>query len=213
MQAKGFTLLEVLVAVALTAIMGVIAYGFLNSAIDAQRGYSLSAKRLDEVNLFFSLLSRDLLHVVNREITNEYGEKEAPLAGGLHSQYVLTLSRSGYPNPRNLPRSELQRIAYGLNDTSIERVAWQALDRVDSEDAYKAIALEGVERFEIRFIRSSDVIVDRDDVAKDWLNAWGAMGQLANSEVPSGLPAAIEVLVELQNFGEVRRLFSLEGAS
>lgn len=205
----GFTLLEVLIAVALTAVAGVMAYTFLNGAIDAHSQHAEKAKRLDEINLFFSLLSRDMMHCVDRQIRNEFNEPEHALQGGLESEYLLTFTRGGWPNPRELPRSELQRVAYGLNDTRIERVAWPVLDRVDSENVYKAVALEGVDNLAFRFLRAQDVVVDDDLVGRDWRNSWPSNNSQIADPSPPGLPAAVEITLQLQGWGEVQRVFAL----
>lgn len=205
---KGFSLLEVLIAVALTAIAGVIAYGFLNSAMSAYTGHSEKAKRLNEINLFFSMLSRDITHAIDRPIRDEYGEKEAAMVGGINAEYLLSLTRGGWPNPRELPRSELQRIAYGLNDTRLERITWPVLDRVSSDNVLKTTALSGVDNVAIRFLRAENVIVDDEEIAKDWQESWP---QEQTTTALAEMPAAIEITLELQGWGEVRRLYALGG--
>ncbi|MFK8018320.1 MAG: type II secretion system minor pseudopilin GspJ [Pseudomonadales bacterium] len=206
--ARGFTLLEVLIAVALTALVGVIAYGFLDSAMRSYEGHSVKAKRLNEINLFFSMLSRDIVHAIDRPIRDENGETEDAMEGGFDSQYLLALTRGGWPNPRELPRSDLQRIAYGLNDTRIERIAWPVLDRVDSENVFKSIALEGVNNVVFRFLMADDVIIDDDQVSRDWQESWPVNIQ---GQQGAGLPKAVEVTVDLEGWGELRRLYALDG--
>ncbi len=207
---KGFSLLEVLIAVALTAVAGVIAYGFLNSAMGAYTGHSEKAKRLNEINLFFSMLSRDITHAIDRPIRDEYGEQEAAMVGGINAEYLLSLSRGGWPNPRELPRSELQRIAYGLNDTRLERIVWPMLDRVSSDNVLKTTALSGVNNVAIRFLREDNIVVDDDDIARDWQDTWPEDPSAASL---AELPAALEITLELEGWGEVRRLYALgEGA-
>lgn len=208
---RGFTLLEVLIAVALTALVGVIAYGFLNSAINAYSGHAQNAKRLDEVNLFFSMLSRDVSQAVERGIRDESDERQPALEGGLNSQYLLSLTRGGWPNPRELPRSDLQRIAYGLNEDRLERITWPVLDRVNSDNVFKSVALEGVTNVAVRFLTADKVLIDDDRVASDWEESWPPNSNQGNAVANNaGMPAGIEVTIELEGWGELRRMFALE---
>jgi len=205
----GFTLIEVLIAIGLTALVGVIAYGFLNSSIDAYSTHSDRANRLDEINLFFTRLGRDVLHTVDRSIVDEFNEPKDAMEGGFNTEYLLSLTRGGWPNPRELPRSSLQRVAYGLNDTRIERVVWPVLDRVDSDTVYKSVALEGVNNVIFRFLRKDAITTDSDDITNDWEDSWPVNRNSAQSSGSAPLPAAVEVTLELQDWGEVTRLFAV----
>ncbi|MGI9288374.1 MAG: type II secretion system minor pseudopilin GspJ, partial [Pseudomonadales bacterium] len=150
-RARGFTLIEVLVASAITALIGIIAYGFLGSALDAQASQQSQADRLNEINLFFVVLARDVRQAVDRNIRDEFGDTEPAVVGGLGSEYLLSLTRGGWYNPRAVARSSLQRVAYGLNDEQeIERVAWHMLDRASEQNVYRAVVLGAVEEVYFR---------------------------------------------------------------
>lgn len=206
---SGFTLVEVLIAVGLTALVGVISYSFLNTAIDAYSTHAERAKRLDQINLFFTRLGRDMLHTVNRPIYDEFNDEKAALEGGFSAEYLLSLSRGGWPNPREMPRSSLQRVAYGLNDTRIERVVWPVLDRVDSENVYKSVALDGVNNVVFRFLKEQAISLDNDEISNDWEDSWPLT---VNGEPGAGLPVAMEVTLDLEGWGEVRRIFAVSAA-
>lgn len=210
MRARGFTLIEVLVASALTALIGIIAYGFLGSALDAQASQQEQADRLNEINLFFTALARDVRQAVDRKIRDEFGEEESALIGGTGSPYLLSLTRGGWYNPRAVARSSLQRVAYGLNDEQdIERVAWHMLDRASDQHVYKAVALSAVEEVYLRFLSQDDIRVDPDDIGKKWHESWPRQDLQSRNSSAEPLPAAIEVTLNLQDLGEVRRIFAL----
>ncbi len=208
---RGFTLIEVLVASAITAIIGIIAYGFLGSALDAQGSQQQQADRLNELNLFFVALARDVRQVVNRPIRTEFGtESEPAVFGGPGTEYLLSLTRGGWYNPRGAARSSLQRVAYGLNEEQeIQRVAWYMLDRASDQNVYKAVALTGVEEVFFRFLEQKQVRVDDDEVAKEWSDSWppGSF-QPQPGQTYNELPVAIEITLTLQDLGEVRRIFA-----
>ncbi len=207
---RGFTLIEVLVASALTALIGVIAYGFLSTALDAQASQQAQADRLNEINLFFTALARDIRQAVDREIRDELGETEAAVLGGTGTEYLLSLTRGGWYNPRAVVRSSLQRVAYGLNDEQqVERVAWHMLDRASEQNVYKAVVLSAVEEIYFRFLAREEVRVDPDDVGKTWRERWPVEDVPLGSQTDQPLPVAIEITLTLQDLGEIRRIFAL----
>ncbi len=210
-RTRGFTLIEVLVASAITALIGIIAYGFLGSALDAQASQQRQADRLNELNLFFVALARDVRQAVNRPIRDEFGETQSAVLGGPGSEYLLSVTRGGWYNPRAVARSSLQRVAYGLNDEQeIERVAWHMLDRASDQNVYKAVALTGVEEVYFRFLDEAQVRLDDDEIAKEWSETWPpASAQVQPGGVYDKLPVAIEITLTLQDLGEVRRLYAL----
>ncbi len=211
-RTRGFTLIEVLVASAITAIIGIIAYGFLSSALDAQVSQQQQADRLNELNLFFVALARDVRQAVNRPIRTEFGEElESAVLGGPGTEYLLSLTRGGWYNPRAVVRSSLQRVAYGLNEKQeIERVAWHMLDRASGQNVYKAVALTGVEGVFFRFLEQDQVRVDDDEIAKEWSESWPPESfQPQPGQTYEELPVAIEITLTLEDLGEVRRIYAL----
>ena len=68
---------------------------------------------------------------------------------------AIEFSRTGWRNPLNLPRSEVQRVGYLLQDNKLLRAYWPVLDRAqDSEPAYQTL-LENVERVEFYALDSA----------------------------------------------------------
>jgi general secretion pathway protein J len=196
-----------------------MAYAFLNSAMGAFDTHRAQAQRLDEINLFFTLISRDIGHVVDRPVRDEYGEQEPAVLGGSGQQYLLTLTRGGRLNPRYVQRSDLQRIAYLLEDDILYRAAWPMLDRGASDNSdeggnFRAAVLHRVIAISVHFLRAEDVQNDDREVGKQWQDSWplrdfgtGGISQQTQSKAP--LPVAVEVRLELEDMGEFSRLFAL----
>jgi general secretion pathway protein J len=81
--ASGFTLVEVLVAMAITALISVMAYTGLSSALSGAESMRAAATRAHEINQALSMLSRDLRQVVNRPVVDELGQLSPAFSGGL----------------------------------------------------------------------------------------------------------------------------------
>ena len=206
----GFTLVEVLVAMAITALISVVAYGALSSALSGADSVRSAMVRSQEINQTLTLLSRDIRQVVNRSIIDEFDQRAPALSGGALSRYALTLTRAGWHNSTGAPRSTLQRVSWWIEDDVLWRAHFPVLDRTSGTEAIETAMLTEVERFEVRFLPTiSDVKSDRDDVIDDrnWRDNWILDVSQPGLELPT--PAAIEIVLQLARLGEVRRLYVL----
>ena len=125
----GFTLLELLVAVAVFAILSAMAYGGLRNVIDNSRQTESAMQRLQQVQLAMLNLSRDFTQLSLRSIRDEYGNSTNYLLSGQGSDIIIEFTRGGRRNPAELLRSHLQRVAYKLEENTLSRLHWPHLDR------------------------------------------------------------------------------------
>ena len=65
LASQGFTLVEVLIAMAITAMVAVIAYGGLSAALSGAESLRAAVSRSHDIHQTLGLLSRDLRQVVN----------------------------------------------------------------------------------------------------------------------------------------------------
>lgn len=142
----GFTLLEILVALLVFAIIGVISSQLMSQTIRSNEILREHGNRLAEIHRAMQILQRDVMQLAQRPIRDQYGDPLANLmigAGG-----AIEFSRNGWRNPLSLPRTEVQRVAYVVHDETLMRGYWAVLDRAqDSEPNYQTL-LEGVEQAE-----------------------------------------------------------------
>lgn len=196
MASRGFTLIELLVALSIFAVVSVMAYGGLRLLVDNRERVTASADRLGEIQRAFSILERDLQQTVARGIRDPFGDpRHAMLSGDLAA---LEFTRAGRSNPLGLVRSELQRIGYRVDadESELVRMAWQVLDQAQEPPLSEQRLLSGVEELTLRFFQEED----------EWVEVWPPAGQPPES---SALPRAVEITVTLEDYGELRRLFSL----
>jgi general secretion pathway protein J len=208
--ASGFTLVEVLVAMAITALISMMAYTALSSALSGAESMRAAATRAHEINQALSMLSRDLRQVVNRPVVDEFGQLSPALSGGELAPDALVLTRAGWHNSTGAPRSALQRVRWWLEDDQLWRGYFPVLDRTAGTEAVETTVLNDIARFEVRFLPSLSVIQsDRNDVIdrRNWQDNW-----IADLSRPGQLPkppAAVEVVMEVVGLGEVRRTYVL----
>ena len=208
--ARGFTLVEVLIAMAITTLISVVAYTGLSSALSGAESLRSASGRAHDINQTLAMLSRDLRQVVNRPVVDEFGQVVPALMGGEMAREPLALTRAGWHNSTGAPRSNLQRVRWWLEDERLWRGYFPVLDRTAGTEPVETAILEGVERFELRFLPTlSAVESDRNDVIdrRNWRDSW--IADLSQPGQMPSPPAAVEVLMEVSGLGELRRTYVL----
>ncbi len=209
MRQKGFTLIEVLLAMAITAFVALIAYNGLTVAANGAERHQQQAEQMAALQLALSILERDIRDSVMRGITDEYGDPQAAMLGGNQQSYPLQLTRSGWHNPLEQRRAALQRVRYVLENEALWRESWLVLDRVNEEEGQqKTLLLSGVESLELRFLDSNSAAAEQSDIGGEWIEDWPPQGGVLDS-----LPLAIELQLELETAGQIRRVIAIASAS
>ena len=196
----GMTLIEILVAMSVFAILAALAYGGLNTVLDTREVVAGEADRLAEMQRSFARLGRDFEQAAPRNIRDVHGDSQPAMqSGGEVDEETQILAEFTLGGKRLLPgqqRSRLQRVAYAIKGNTLLRMNWSVLDRAQDSKPYITEILSGVESVEIQFL----------DDAGQWLGNWPADGQLSQ-----GLPLAVELRFDIENWGELRRVFKVAG--
>jgi len=205
---SGFTLVEVLIAMAITAFVSVLSYQTLSTALAGIESARTESERLHEINRAFTVLSRDVRQMTNRPVRDEFGQMASAVSGGELARDPLRLTRSGWHNSTGAPRSTLQRVAYRLEEDKLLRLSYPVLDRTTAIEPTETVLIDGVEVFELRFLPSVNALeVDRNQVIdrRFWQENWVADVGFTDKIIDP--PAAIEVRVILSDWGELERLY------
>lgn len=210
-RSRGFTLVEVLIALGITAFVSVIAYTSLSTVITGVESTRETIRRVVEVNRAWSIISRDLRQFVPRPVRDEFGEEEPAMVGGPAARFALSFTRTGWHNPADHPRSHLQRVNYRLQDDALWRDTYAVLDRAGDTEPREVVLLEGVEQLQLLFLGSLDALdaatdtttIDTRNWAENWVPDTSQPGQALAP------PLAIEVRLQLADWGEMRRIYAL----
>lgn len=184
---SGFTVIELLVAMSISAIIAVLAYQSIAQV--TQVTTRMDAKTADFAALQRAVwwMEQDFSQLTPRTVQDELGTN---LPAYLVQPGRLEMTRIAlYPSPYGI--SGLVRVGYQVEDKHLYRLVWPVLDRAPNTEPQKIDILSGVTQFEIRQLNA----------AKTWQNNWPEEGQSALE-----LPGLVEIRFNYEGFGEVRRL-------
>ena len=143
---SGFTLMEILVALFIFAVVGLISAQLLGRTVNAYELLDDRGQRLGQIHRAMLVVERDMLQFRNRPIRMAQGEPLPALMIG--DEGALSMTRGGWRNPLQRPRSELQRVGYRIQDEKLVRAYWSVLDRRGDQEPISQTLLEGVEELE-----------------------------------------------------------------
>lgn len=204
-RGSGFTLIEVLIALSITVLIATLSFTSLTVVLDSVESVRKIRVEITEVNRLWSLLSRDLRHIVARPVRNEFGDPEPSFWGGAEEDSTIHFTRVGWHNPNNSTRSNMQRVSYRLEDDTLWRDSYPVLDRTSETKVQSVALLEGVLAFEMAFLPQGSQVSLQGVDTEDWAEDWNA-GVDAADGAP---PRAVEMRLELEGWGELRRLYEL----
>lgn len=209
---RGFTLLEVLLAMAITGLVAVMAYSGLSAAIGAAESHGAMVQRLGEIETAVNWVVRDLRQGVDRPILDGRDELQPSIIGTeLHDQ-LLELTHNGWDNPRGQPRASLQRVRYRLDpDGNLWRDHWLVLDRLNDEDAVQEIKLlSGVVRFKAQFLQvqgdKATGPASSSPLGGEWVDTWPV------DKNSTDMPIAVQFDLEIEGIGVIHRVVGLSNA-
>ncbi|MDM7862076.1 type II secretion system minor pseudopilin GspJ [Alteromonas sp. ASW11-36] len=197
-RTRGFTLLEILIAIAIFAMIGVASSALLSRMIDANDVSDERFAELEKLQRALLIIERDLLQAVPRPARVEGDLQESVMIGGVGADSDadgIAFVRTGWHNPQlMLPRSNLQLVAYRLQDNRLERVYGNFVDNVIGYEPKVRVLLEGVEDFQVEFFVKREGAPESE---RDWNENYNG----------SVLPRAVALIITTQAFGEIRREF------
>ena len=195
---EGFTLLELLVALAIFGLLAAMSYSGLQAVLEQQSYTEQAADRLGALQKLYLIMQRDIEQIVPRTVRDEFGDVQLPLVGS----NVLQFTRGGWRNPAGRQRSTLQRVGYAFDDEQLVRYTWAVLDRAQDSEALQQPLVEDVEGMQLRYLDSNN----------EWREQWPD-AQVDRDAVPGELsqmmPKAIEVTIVHNTLGPLVWLFQL----
>lgn len=229
---KAFTLLEVMISISITALIGIASTNLLSNIIESKTVTDQRSEQLITLQRFNQFISRDIQQIINRSIRDEYGDEQAAVIID-DGDYLAQWTRLGW---RNSPiaedlRAEIQRVAfqiYDINDTECEaaklrleswgkfepagyclvRFFWPVLDRSSDTEPRTQILLDLVDEIEIELLAITEPVTDSEIALppeQNWYTQWPNIQVGDTKEIPS----AMRWRITLPKVGQIERLWLL----
>ncbi len=194
--------MEVLVALVIMAIIALLASQAFHTASVGASATREAMDRMARIDRAFVLMETDLRNALPKWVQQELGSPLPPVYVTRSQDYWLTVLRGGMDNPLFQPRTEEVRIGYRWIEQTLWRDTWYNPAQSDQQDARQQKLLTGVTDLRVRVLPPNATSL----AAGPWLDAWPQNASPTNQQP---LPLAVEVTLELEDLGEVMRLFSL----
>lgn len=205
--ARGFTLLELLVAISIFAIVSAMAYGALTQMLRSRdqveternfwRALAVTFWRIND-DLGQARL-RDVRDVDGARVPSFRGQPVDPRATALPS---LEFTRGGVDAFDVGARSDLQRVAYRVVDGKLERLTWPVLDRAPDTKPVASALIGDIK--DVEFVFYAD--------AKQRFPVWPVPTQGGvTTPAQDTLPRAVEITITFAHRGSFSRLFLVGG--
>ena len=194
-KCKGFTLLELMLAISIFAVVSLLTMGGLSNVLDTRSHTDQHLNRLSQLQMVFVIFSREIQQIAKRSVRDEYGAYLAPLnsetSEGLKG---IEFTHNGRFTLGGQVR--LQRVAYYHEDNKLIKKIWRVLDRVEDTKPVKQVVLDDID--ELRF----DYFIQSEDAqGGEWRDDW--------SEADDVQPQAVKLMITSADFGEIYRIFEI----
>jgi general secretion pathway protein J len=198
---RGFTLLEILVAIAIFAIVGTMAMVGYNELVSQSERIEMGAGRTRAVQSTIMRMSQDFATLEPRPVRQSMGQAMDPaLRAAPSTDELLELTHSGWSNPAGVPRPTLQRVSYRLDEGKLYRDYWPVLDRTMNVEPISVMLLDEVKAISIRYMGQD----------REWKEQWPPLGY-SGPNATVVLPLAVEINIELNDWGKLQRVVEVSG--
>ncbi len=191
---QGFTLLEMLAAIAIFSIISLSAWQIFQGVMTAHDVVLDKNERLRQLQYTLLLIDQDLQQIADRGVRIDDQVTQQSLFSNTQmldsEDEALALVRYGWHNPdQRLPRPQLQRVFYRLQDNRLERLYHHVLDPTSiNVEPITQILLSDVNSLKFRFYKD---------------------GQWYESLSGPTLPEGIAIEFEMNDFGRIERRYIL----
>ena len=189
-QHKGFTLIEILVALAIFAVIGVVAASCLHQMIAYRTRLTTQANQWRTLAIARLLIQKDFTNAINLN-QQDVGGALLPIFNGQSDK--ITLTRWNHVTAAFIKNSPLfVGVSYHINDKNLMR-ATVGVDGKKIEN----ILLENVEQLKLYYLNPS----------KLWVQQWSANGspnERLQSTSVSQLPQAIRIIMKIKGIGTIQ---------
>ncbi|BCL75627.1 type II secretion system protein J [Jeongeupia sp. HS-3] len=189
----GFTLLELLVALAIFSVIALVAWRGLDAVATTKLRLDAEAQSWRDLSLVFDRLGDDVGQSVNRPWRDGSGQAQPAFIGRSDD---LARTKPALEFIRFARDRDPQRVAYRLQDGKLELLLWDSLDPAPTEQPMVLPLLNDIAQFVPTFLDGSNA----------WQPRWPAG---ASTPAAATLPRAVKITLARNGSAPIERVFAL----
>ncbi len=180
---RGFTLVEILVALFIFTILSMLLVSALRNVMNTQSHTEARAQQLSQLQMALLMTSRDVEQAIDRPITNAQGKQEDAFIGTPHD---FTFTHMG--GAPVVP----QRSGYAWHTQGYWRKTWPAPDQADGIAAHERLLMPDVVDAKFEYL----------DQSGHFQANWPSHAQRA-----AAVPRAISLTLTIADWGTVTQVY------
>ncbi len=193
MNIKGYTLVEVIIALAIFAILGTLSVGLLSRAFETKAKLAAQINPISEVQLAATRISQDAAQIVARGV-RDHDMKKIPAF--IASAKSIEFTRGGFVKlDEKAPQSTLRRVALSCEHHQLVRKTWPELDGFSRDKPQKQILLSNLDKCGFSFTSTRHT----------WSDEWRGGEQ--------SLPSSFKLYLNIKELGETAFIFGVPGGA
>ena len=190
---RGFTLIEIMIALFIFAIISVIISYGLHNVLAAKQKISQTEQRLNQLQFTVILMQQDISQLVDYLSANSHNTASTN-GNNTHFQFVTTDNE----NPLGLEqRSNLMQVTYRWKNHQLIRIIAFNFDTNNKPHTVSRVLLPNVTQFKFRYLSKTGFI-----------DTWPPPNQLSMAP-----PQAVQVTFTIPGWGTMSQLFRIRGTT
>ncbi|MBK6660884.1 MAG: type II secretion system minor pseudopilin GspJ [Proteobacteria bacterium] len=194
--ARGFTLLELLVAISIFAVLSTLSYGSVRHLLSFNDGLEHATRRYEALRFAIAIMEQDFAALAPRSVRDALGAPEPALRAGLKGELLTFTRRMPDLGPFDVGPA-LRRVRYRVQDGDLYRDVWDVLDRTPDSGFHSQRLLRDVKSLKLRFFESGA-----------WVEFWPRDD---NAVSQAELPHGVEFTLEMRDARRLRRVLARPG--
>jgi general secretion pathway protein J len=190
-NARGFTLIEALLALAIFAVIAVLSYRATAAMSEGEAQLSSEAQRWRTLESLFTRFEADIRQAIPRAARAGSQREPAWVGTAFDGHAALAFTRAGSEFVIE-PNASGQRLGYRLNGNRLELAYWPAIDHEATARPAIYPLVDGISGFDLEYLTR----------AGQWRDRWPLLGE-------EDLPRAVKLTLTLEDGNRIDRLFTL----
>lgn len=194
---KGFTLVEIIVAVMIYAIIAVISYKVVSSLLLTKQVTGDAQKKIGGVSNALSRMSHDWERAIPLIVRDADGNFLPAVAGhsGVFSDFdsQIEFTLNGYVGDDINDSTPPRRVGYRFINDELYYISWPVLNRTQTTRPTVSLLMEDVKDFDVEYLYPDN----------KWHDSWPIAGQDL-----SELPRAVRITIVLSSGESAVRIWA-----